>query len=76
MVVRKVDKRVYRRFKQKALEEDTNIGDALTEALEEWLERKQNKKRPNIKELLKANGFIKTGRRVRWSKQIDEALYG
>lgn len=76
LVVRRVNKHVYRRFKQKALEEETNIGEAVTEAMEYWLEAKQIKKKIDIKNLLKLNGLIKIGKQVRWSEQVDEILYG
>jgi len=76
LVVRKVDKRVYRKFRQKAFEEETNIGDAVTEAMRYWLEAKQKIKRANVKNLLKLKSLIKVGKRVRWSQQIDEVLYG
>lgn len=76
LVVRKVNKRVYRRFRQRALDENKNVGEAVTEAMEYWLREKERKKKPNIKNLLKMNGIIKTGGKVRWSEEIDEVLYG
>jgi len=76
LVVRKVNKRVYKRFRQKALEEDTNIGEAVTEAMEYWLDVKQKKKKNDVKNLLKLNGIIKTAKKVNWSNQIDKTLYG
>lgn len=76
IVVRKVNKRVYKRFKQKALEEETNIGEAVTEAMEHWLEEKRIEEKIDIKNILKLNGLIKTGKKVRWSEQIDQTLYG
>jgi hypothetical protein len=45
LVIRNSDKKVYRRFRQKAVEEDINVGKAITEAMEYWLEAKQNKKK-------------------------------
>jgi len=76
LVVRKVNKIVYKRFKQRAVEDDENIGEALTEAMEYWLVTKHKKTKPDIRNLLKANGFIKTGKKVKWSEEIDKALYG
>lgn len=76
IVVRKVDRGVYKRFRQKALEEETTVGEAVTEAMKCWLEEKQKKNRIRIKNLLKLDGFIKVGRWVKWSEQVDDALYG
>jgi hypothetical protein len=76
LVIRNSDKKVYRRFRQKAVEEDINVGKAITEAMEYWLEAKQNKKKTNISGIRKLNGIIKAGKKVRWSEQVDEILYG
>lgn len=76
LVIRKPNKSVYKRFRQKALEEDLNLGDAITEAMRYWLDLKQKNKRPNPKNLLKLNGFIKVGKKVKWSEEIDQIVYG
>ena len=77
LVVRKVNKKVYKRFRAKALEEDASIGEAITEAMQVWLGVKQKKKKkPDPKNLLKLNGIIKAGKKVRWSEEIDSTLYG
>ncbi len=75
LVVRKVDKTVYRKFKQKAVEENTSVGRAITEAMHAWTKRKQ-KKKLNPAAILELNGIIKTKGKVRWSEEIDKALYG
>jgi len=76
LVVRKVRKDVYKKFKQKALEEDENVGEALTEAMQYWMKAKRKKEKINVANLLKLNGIVKAGKRVRWSEQVDEILYG
>lgn len=76
IVVRKVNKSVYRKFKQKTVEEDTNMGEAMTEALLCWLDNRQKNRSPDPKLLLKLNGIVKTKRPVRWSEEIDKTLYG
>ena len=76
LVVRKVNKAVYRRFRQKALKKNINVGTAVTEAMETWLKEKDEKETINPKALLKLKGIIKIGKKVRWSEQIDEILYG
>ena len=40
VVVRNTNKRIYRRFRQMAIEEDMNVGEALTEAMGYWLSLK------------------------------------
>ncbi len=76
LVVRKVNKRTYRRFRQTALKEDTNMGQAVSEAMEYWLRIKEKKKKIDIKGILRLNGLIRAGKKVKWSAQIDKALYG
>ncbi len=38
--------------------------------------KKRRNRKPNPKDLLKLNGIIKVGRKVRWSKEVDKNLYG
>ena len=76
MVVRRVNKRVYREFKRKTVEENTSIGKAITDAMLYWLKMKNEVRKSNPKGLLKLNGIIKAGKHVRWSEEIDEVLYG
>ncbi len=75
LVVRKINKRIYKKFKQKAIGENLSIGQALTAAMLEWLNKNEHKKY-DPKALLKLDGFIKTSKPVRWSEEIDETLYG
>ena len=75
LVVRKVDPRIYRKFRQRALKESMNVGRAITEAMEFWMNEKEKIGKHNIKTLLKLNGIIKTKRAVQWSQEIDKILY-
>ncbi|MHB8396425.1 MAG: hypothetical protein ACYDAZ_04735 [Thermoplasmataceae archaeon] len=75
LVVRKTNKEIYKRFRQKALEENMNVGEALNQAMVYWLAKEDHKK-PDVKKLLKLNGLIKTDKTVKWSEEIDEILYG
>ncbi len=43
LVVRKINKEIYKRFRQKALEEDVNIGEALNQAMNCWLAKEERK---------------------------------
>lgn len=76
LVIRKVNRGVYKRFRQKALEEESSVGDAVTEAMRCWLEEKKKGGKAGIKTLPRLNGIVKAGKRVRWSEQIDDVLYG
>ncbi len=76
IVVRKVNKTIYRKFKQRTVEEDTNMGEAMTQAMLFWLENKPFIKRPDPKLLLKLNGIVKTKKILHWSEEIDKTLYG
>ena len=75
LVVRKVDKQLYRRFKQKATAENTSVGRAINDAMKDWINKKESKK-IDPKGLLELNGIIKVGRKVRWSEEVDKFLYG
>jgi RPA family protein len=77
LTVRDVDEELWRRFRAKTEEEGLRTGQALNEALDVWIKRKERtRKRPNPSSFLKVAGMIKAGRRVRWSEEIDKVLYG
>jgi hypothetical protein len=76
--VRGVDEETFRKFRARAVEEKTKLGRALTKAMKADLKEKRmrNKKKVNMaKELLKVKPF-KVGKKVRWSEEVDEFLYG
>ncbi|MHB1812657.1 MAG: hypothetical protein ACYCPR_09645 [Thermoplasmataceae archaeon] len=75
LVVRKTNKEIYKRFRQKALEENMNVGEALNQAMNYWL-AKEKHKTPDVRRMLKLNGLIKTNKTVKWSEDIDKLLYG
>ncbi len=75
--IRGIDEETYRMFRQKALEERMKTGEALTLAMKRWVsEREERKAKPDPRNLLKISGIIKTKKKVRWSEEIDEFLYG
>jgi hypothetical protein len=76
LVVRKINKDIYRRFKQKAVEGNKNVGEALNQAMSYWLAKDREHEGPDIKNLLKLNGLVKTSSTVSWSMDVDETLYG
>ncbi|HIH17518.1 MAG TPA: hypothetical protein HA282_04100 [Nanoarchaeota archaeon] len=76
LTVRNVDEEIYRKFRERALAEKMKIGRALAEAMNLWVEfgRKEVEKDP--KNLIRITGIIKTKKKVRWSEEVDEILYG
>ncbi len=75
IAIRGIDEKVYRKFKAKTAEEKMKMGSAVTEAMRRWLKEKTIAE-PDPRNLLKISGIIKTKKKVRWSEEIDEILYG
>ena len=76
LVVRKINKAIYNKFRERALEEHRNVGDALNQAMIEWLEKEEKRVKPDIGHVLKLNGIVKTNIPVKWSEEVDETIYG
>ena len=76
LVVRKVNKNLYNKFRERALEEHRNVGDALNQAMVEWLQKQDERKRLHIERILNLNAIVKTKKPVKWSVEVDETLYG
>ncbi len=76
LTVRDVDEKVLRRFKATAVGKGLKMGTALTQAMDTWIESEENGKKLNPRNFLKLEGLIKTRKRVYWSEEVDEALYG
>lgn len=76
LVVRKINKTIYNKFRERAIEEHRNVGDALNQAMVEWLQKQDERKKLHIEKLLDLNGIVKTEKPVKWSEEIDKALYG
>ena len=75
LVVRRVDKKAYRKFRQKAIERRLNVGKALTSAMEKWIaEEDEPKKDP--RNFLKIVGSVKMGKKGMYSEEIDKVVYG
>ena len=75
IAVRAVDEDVFRKFKALSIQERLRLGDALTKAMKILLEQKEKRKELDVSNLLKMKP-VKIGRKVRWSEEIDEILYG
>jgi hypothetical protein len=77
LTVRDVDERVWRRFRAKTVEEGLKTGQALNEALGIWIEQRERRAGfPDARRFLKMEGIIRSRKRVNWSEEIDETLYG
>ena len=76
LVVRKINKAIYNKFRERALEEHRNVGDALNQAMVEWLQKKDDRGKLHIERVLSLNGIVKAKGTVRWSEELDETLYG
>lgn len=78
IAIRGVDEDILRKFRARTIEERMKMGEALTLAMKRWIEeeKKEQRTKPNPRNLLKISGIIKTKKKVRWSEKIDEFLYG
>lgn len=76
LVVRKINKSLYNKFRERALEEHRNVGDALNQAMAEWIKAQDEKRKLHIERILNLNGLVKTDMPVKWSEEVDETLYG
>ena len=77
IAIRGVDEDILRRFRAKSIEERMKMGDALNLAMKHWVhEEKTKKMKPDPRNLLKIKPIRVGGKKVRWSEEIDEILYG
>ena len=74
--IRDLDEETFRKLRAAAIEENMRVGDAMNIAMKKWLAEKKAQKKPDPKFLLEICGMIKPGKKVRWSEEVDEILYG
>lgn len=75
--IRDLDEDTFRKLRAAAIEEEMKVSDVMNIAMKKWLaEKEKNKIKPDPKNFLKLKGIIKPGKKVRWSEEIDEILYG
>jgi hypothetical protein len=76
--VRDVDEETIRKLKLLAVQRNITMGEAINQALNKMI--RESKKRSGIVKNDPRNIFmikpIKIGKRVRWSEEVDEILYG
>lgn len=76
LVIRKANPTLYREFKKKAVERNVSMARAIDTAMEQWIKEDYSKKKPDIRNLYKIAGSVKTKGPVKWSTEVDEILYG
>lgn len=76
LVVRKINKTIYNKFRERALMDHRNVGDALNQAMVEWLQKQDERRKLHVEKLLDLNGIVKTEKPVKWSEEVDKVLYG
>ena len=73
ITVRGVDEEVFRRFKARAVEEGMRLGEALTQAMEMWLQQRNLKPKARLLDIRPFN-WGEGSKRV--SVEIDRIIYG
>ncbi len=77
LTVRDVEEGAWRKFRARTAEEGLKTGEALSQAMKIWVkERESRGTKPNPKHLLKIKAVTIGKKKVRWSEEIDEVLYG
>ncbi|MGC8831969.1 MAG: hypothetical protein ACP5PQ_05265 [Thermoproteota archaeon] len=74
--VRGIEEETYVKFREKAVAKRLRVGEALTLAMREWLEKEEEREKVNPRNLLKVKPFDWGLGTERTSKEIDEILYG
>ena len=76
IAIRDLDEETFRKLRAIAVEENMKISDVMNSAMKKWLVEKEKKSKPDPKNIIAINGFIKPGKKVRWSEEVDRILYG
>jgi len=73
ITIRKIDEAAFRRFKAKAAEEGMKLGEALTQAIELWINYGDKRKRTSLLEIKPLDWGPGTEKA---SVEVDKTLYG
>ncbi len=76
LTVRDVDEEVWKRFRAMTEEEGMKTGQALSQALDYWVNEKARRRVPDPRRFLRVGGIVKVNGRVSWSQEADKILYG
>ena len=76
--VRDVDEATFRKFRALAVQERMKLGEALSLAMRKLLEEgeQEHEDKVDTKNLLKIKPVKIGKKKVKWSEEIDEILYG
>ncbi|MFA4820007.1 MAG: hypothetical protein WC613_03570 [Candidatus Aenigmatarchaeota archaeon] len=74
--IRDLDEETFRKLRAVAVEENMKVGDVMNNAMKKWLAEKEKRKEHDSRFLIEICGIIKPGKKVRWSEEVDEILYG
>jgi len=74
--IRGIEEETYVKFREKAVSKRLRVGEALTLAMKEWLEKEEKREKVNPSNLLKIKPFDWGPGTERTSEEIDEILYG
>lgn len=72
--VRNVDEKIFRKFKASMTERKMKLGKALTNAMDFYMKIDETQNKPVLSNLLNMKQ-IYMGKKVKWSKEIDETIY-
>jgi len=73
--IRGIEEETYVKFREKAVAKRLRVGEALTLAMKEWLEKEEKREKVNPSNLLKIKPFDWGPGTERTSEEIDEILY-
>lgn len=73
--IRGINEETYRKFREKVVAKRMKVGEALTQAMKEWVRNKEERK-IDPRNLLKIKPIKVGKKKVRWSEEVDEFLYG
>lgn len=76
IAVRDVNEEVFRKFRAKTVEERIKLGQALTSAMNHWLEEEKAKEIKRKKPLRNISPFDWGKGTKKTSREVDEILYG
>lgn len=75
ITIRDVDEKVFRKFKAEAVREGARLGNALTNAMKFWLDKRGEEKHPK-KSLLELKPVDWGAGTEKSSVEIDDTIYG
>lgn len=75
IAVRDVDEETFRKFKAVSVEEKMKLGDAVTKAMQLWVETKKEREEKKPSNILKIKPVKIGAKKVNWSREVDKIVY-